>query len=481
MRRLSIVLLLPMAGSLAACASSTAGKATARAFERSDLDDVPLKRLAVWVVSRPPVEDEGELGDVPAFGVPRLDEELSPERVDPLMQRALLVEVEAWAQRAGYEVVPASSPVPRPTLRRLLGETDADALLVIRVVPVDRFSLFEKVNEQTIIDTGDPTAQVLTRAEASVDRLGRLLVGQAFLFEPRSRIRLWSRQIPDFPETGRLTADSPFLKYGFVADDVEEVVDASDKARRAADAFVPSILAGFPEPHPGDPSTLEVLTSDEVQRKVRRDRFYDRNHVAIELSAAWELPSITASARTLQDVGALEAAVTPLPDLGTGELAPAGVFELRPKAVWIQPGGLSFSVGAELGFIPNDYARTVFAARIDPPSPTSPDQAVELSASGGLTVGGSLAVGRLVALSPQLFLLPEVGAFVDVYAFDVSGVVDDATHVTLGGQGELSLLVKPSEDSPFYVKTGAAGRLGGDFMGGLLATLSLTAGVGLLY
>lgn len=477
-RTLTVLALASLAG-LSACAGSTAGSATSRSFQRPELERVPLKTLSVWVVSRPPIEDEGALGDVDAFGAPRLDQPVSPPRVDPLTQRALLDRIDAWGRERGFDVEPAPSPTARPTLRELLGAAETDAVLIVRVVPVDRFTVFEKADEQQIIDTGDPATQMLTTAEASEDRFGRLLVGQAFLYEPRSRVRLWSRQIPDFPTSGRLTPDDPFLRYGYVADDVDDVMDPAKKAERAADAFVPAMLATFPEPQAGDPSALAALQSEGFQSRARLQRFLDQNHVALEISAAWEMPSIRSSARTLQDVGQLEPVEIPLPDLGTGELAPSGSFELRPKAIWIQPGGLSFSAGFELGFIPNDFRRTVFTPNVDDVGDF--DQAVELSVSGGTAVGGSLAVGWLVPLTPTLFLHPEVGTFVDVYLFDASPTVPDATHVTWGGQGELSVWLRPSASGPLYLRGGAGGRVGADFGGDVLASFTTSAGVGWLF
>jgi hypothetical protein len=476
-RTLAALIIASLLG-LSACAGSTAGSATSRAFERPELERLPLQTLSVWVVSKPPVENEGSLDDVDAFGPPGLDETLSPKRVDPLMQRALLDRIEAWGRAQGFEVKPARAPTARPTLRELLGAAETDAVLIVRVVPVDRFTVFEKAGEQQIIDTGDPATQMLTTAEAAEDRLGRLLVGQAFLYEPTSRVRLWSRQIPDFPTAGRLTPDDPFLAYGYVAEDVDEVTDLAEKAERAADAFVPAMLDTFPGPESGDPEVRAALRSASFQRQARMQRFLDQNHVALEISAGWEMPSIRSRARTLQDVGQLEPVEIALPELGTGELAPVGSFELRPKAIWIRPGGLSFSAGFELGFIPNDFQRTVFVENVDDVGDF--DQAVELSVSGGTTVGGSLAGGWLVPLSPALFLHPEVGTFVDVYLFDASPTVPDATHVTWGGQGELSVWLRPSATGALYLRAGAGGRVGADFGGDVLASFVASVGVGWL-
>jgi len=470
-------LILVMAG----CAGSTAGSATSRSFTRPEAERIPLRRLAVWVASRPAVEDDGALTDVPAFPPPRLDQPLSPPQVDPLMQRALLAEIERWASDAGYAVEPAAAPEPRPTLRQLLDASAADAVLVVRVVPVDRFSIFEQSGEQQMIDTGDPATQMLTTAESAETRLGRLLVGQAFLYEPRSRVRVWSRQIPDFPEAGRLVQGHPFLRYGFVEDDPDAALDPAVKARRAAGAFVPAMLATLPEPRAGDRGVRQRLASADVQETVEIQRFLDRNHLAFQLSAGWELPAITSSAETTQNVGQTDPAVIDLPDVGTGELAPSGAFELRPELTWIQPGGTTFSATFEVGIIPNDFSRRVFAENVAPVSPDDPAQLAELSASGGITAGGSLAAGRLIPLSPQWHLLPEGGLFVDVWAFDVGSTIPDATHVVLGGRGELALLFRPSADQPFFLHAAAGGRAGWDFMGDFFGSLDLSTGFGLMF
>lgn len=467
-----------------ACAGSTAGSATSRDYARSELREVPLRTLAVWVAARPAVEDEGSLDDVKAFDAPRLNDQLAPERVDAVQQRALLEALEAWGADQGFEVKPAPAPTARPTLREVLGAADADAVLVVRVAPVDRFSVFQQSGEQQMIETGDPSSQVLTTADQAEDRYGRLLIGQAFLFEPRSRVRLWSRQIPDFPPAGRLVPDDPFLAYGFVARDVDEVMDGADKARRAAAAFVPAMLRTFPEPREGDPAARLALQDDSIQQSEKVQRFFDRNHVAIELGVGWELPALSSTARTLQPTGDVQQgpAETPLPDVGTSELASMGSIEaVRPKVTWVAPGGTTFSLGFEIGLIPNDLVRTVFAEAVL--DSTSVDQAVELRASGGTAVGGTLAVGRLVPLAPRLFLLPEVGTFVDVYVFDVSPTIPDGTHPVWGAQGELSLLYRFSGWAPLFIRLGAAGRVGADFASPspLFGSVAVTTALGLLF
>lgn len=476
MRKTLTLLLCGGLGTLTACAGSTAGSATSRAFERAELASVPLQSLSVWVAAKPAVEDEGSLDDVDAFGPPRLDQPLSPVRVDPVTQRALLTELEGWARDRGFALTAASASSARPTLREVLAGAATDAVLVVRVVPVDRFTVFQQAGEQQMIDTGDPATQVLTTAESGEDRVGRLLVGQAFLFEPTSRIRLWSRQIPQFPAAGRLTPDDPFLRYGFVAEDVDEALDPAVKARRAAAAFVPSILEDFPAPTPGDRAALAELNTDRFQRAALRQRFLDDNHTTLEVGVGWELPSIRSSARALQDVGELEPVAVPLPDLGPGALAPAGSFELAAKLTWIQPGGLSFGFGLETGFIPGDYQRTAFVENRDEVG--NFDQAVEVTAAGGITVGGSLTVGYLIPLSSSLFLHPEAGMFVDLYAFDTSPTVPDASHLTVGGQADLSVWWRPSPDRPLFMRAGAGGRLGPDLSGDVLGSARLLLSVG---
>ncbi len=464
------------------CVGAGSGSAVSRSFARPEVEQIPLKTLHVYVVVRPAVEVEGKL-KVDAFPPPRPGDRIASESRNVLAEDSMYSALERWGEQTGYRIVRVRLPVARPTLQTVLDAAGDDAVLVVRAVPVDRFAFFEQSGEQKTIDQGSERQEFLvTTADEKVERYGRLYVGQAFAFDPPTGLRLWSEQVPDFPREGRLTADAPFLRYGFVAESFAEVEDPVGKAQRAANAFIPAILERFPAPNDGSAEALSALRSEDVMRAAKVDAFLDRNHFAIELGVGWQFATVSS------DVLAVQNAADPnlrteveLPSLGTGELAPAGVIEVpRLRLLWVVPGGLTFGVTATFGVIPNDFSRTALVASTEPEF-TDDNQRVEVSSRGGIAGSGTLSVGRFVFLSPQWILHPEGGLFFDFWSLDVSSSVQEADHPRLGLEGTVSVLYRFSTEGPWYVRAGAGGRFGYDFAGAVTGGLVLNGGLGLLF
>lgn len=474
--RLPSLVLLAALGTTG-CAGARSGQATAREFARREVQSVPLQTLDVFVVSRSPVQVDRSL-DVDAFPPPEPDQVLVPDADTDAEQRTALEErVLAWTRERGFEARLLRSEKAQPTLQDLLAASEADGVLVVRVVPVDRFGVFDSGSGQEVIVL-EPEAQPVIRKEVDVSvRQGRLLVGQAFLFEPRSQIRLWSRQIPDFPDEGRLVPQHPFFAYGFVLKPGAPVPDPESTAQEAAQRFVPAMLGPLPPPHGGDRS---VLADIDVQAERTRNDFFDRNHFALEFGAGWGLESISTASQTNQDqVGFDQGVIIPLPDLGTGALAPAGTARLvEPRFTWFTPSAWSFGLRLGYGTVPVDFARSAVVAARSPDDTF--EQLAELAVSGGARYGAALLSGRAIWLSERFLFHPELGVFIDVLELDTTvRTVPDDVHVRGGLEAGASIMIRITP--VLFVRPRVSGRLGLDAAGSPFAGIGLSGSVGLLF
>jgi hypothetical protein len=440
--------LLAMAG----CASSATGDAVARRFSRPEVAQVPLQRVDVYVATAPVYRTTGAL-EPDAFPPPRLSERLRRADDDPVLESALYAAVEAWASERGFEHGRVATPQANPSLRQLLAQSDADAVLVVRALAVDQFGVYVDTAQQEFIELGSGSAINQATQEATVNG-GRLLVGQVFAFEPRSGLRLWSRQVPDFPDEGKLLPDDPFFAYGFVREAGRPEAAEDARAELASARFVAAMLAEFPAPHPGDPAVRASFDPSDIRRAARHDAFYDDNHFGFELGIGWGSGSVSVGNRTVQNAANVDGGVvTELPDLGTGALAPTGVTRwLQPRATWITPGGFTVSARFVFGTMGGDFSRTAVVPAADEDDRF--DQGVELTVDGGSVVGGGAALGYTFWLSDHLLFLPEGGASVEVWSFDAApvGAFDATTVVRFGGEGSLSLIYLPVPEGPLFLR-----------------------------
>lgn len=495
------------AWSVAGCASMASG-VTERDFARAGADEVPLRSLELVVVVAGPPRVAEETFAVRGFAPPVDGTPLLEGAEHASTRDALAGELARQLRASGFDVrvrTAAAVVAPAPRMVRtastatvattttapmvalpaspsllatpILAATDdlaavrqgseADAVLVVRAVPVDAFTIDVGVGTRWI-DT--PLGREQVRDFRPVRSEGRLMVGQAFLFERTSGVRLWSRQAPDYPADGRLIRSHPFLASGYVQAEGEPAAPDIVRATAASRAFARTILSGLPRPRQGRVEARAALSSLDAQRVAARDAFFDEGHLLLDVSAGWggETSDV--------DVTLGEA---PLEPLGAGAVTPLGMPHVAPRLSWLAPGGALYAATLTLGVAPSSFGRTYWQ---DNPQLTTVDshRAVRLSVGGVTSVGGQFDYGRVFAVSADVFLVPTLGAYFDVWTLDAAPApfVDDGVRLrvgaALGGEAWLRLTEQ------WYLRGGASGRVGGDLAGGLTVGGALSLGLGLM-
>lgn len=502
LRRLSVSLVSGCALGLSACATS--GGVTERDFKRAGADEVPLRTLELVVVVAGPPRVADETFAVRGFAPPVEGTPLVEGPEHTSTRDALAGELSRQLRAAGFVVrvrttavapprpappevvtsstasvaVASASPAPAPVdlvpplapsddLASVRAHSDADAVLVVRAVPVDAFTIDVGVGTRWI-DT--PLGREQVRDFRPVRTEGRLMVGQAFLFERVSGVRLWSRQAPDYPADGRLIRSHAFLSSGYVQAEGEPAAPDIVRATAAARAFARTILAGLPTARDGRPEARVALSSLDAQRVAARDAFFDEGHLLVELNAGWggETSDV--------DVTLGESLLEPL---GAGAVTPLGMPRLSPRVAWLAPGGALYGATVSLGLAPSSFGRTYWR---DNPQLTTVDthRGVRLSVSGVTSVGGQLDYGRVFAVGTDVLVVPTLGAYFDVWTLDATPdpFVDAGLRLRVGGA--LGAEAWWRLDDRWYLRGGASGRLGGDLGGGLTVGGALSLGVGLM-
>ncbi|MEM1025590.1 MAG: hypothetical protein AAF627_09220 [Myxococcota bacterium] len=473
------LLCLACAWVVSGCASTTGG-AVSRSFEREIVDAVPLQRLDVVVETSPVYRTEGALKP-DAFPPPRLDARLAARFADPDQARALEAALSGWAEAQGFELGFLALP-EQASLSDALERSQADGVLVVRGLAVDEFGVYDTKQEQRFIDlgSGDALPEVVGKP---IPRTGRLIVGQAYLFDRSTGLRLWSRQIPDFPNEGKLLPGDPFFRYGFVQKRGVSELDASVKAKKAAAAFVSAILDGFPEPHEGDPEALAGIDRGALQRTAERDAFYDGSHWLLELGTGWSLASASIGAQLAQDQSDPDGGtVFEVPALGAGEILPSGTLRLlQPRATLILPGGLTMSGHFTYGVVPGDFRRTLVAPAVDPNADF--DQFAELEVSGGQSLAFGFDLGYALWRSDRFLILPQLGLGYELLQFeDPNRLLQDATLDRPFLQGDLGVAWFPLEGSGLFLRPSVGFRVGWQVEdGSVFGALDLDGAVGFMF
>lgn len=505
------MLVAACAWALTACATGTSG-ITERDFSRAGADEVPLRSLdLVVVVAGPPrVADDtfAVRGFAPPVdGTPLVEgvehastrDALAGELARQLRAAGFVVRVRTTAAVAPLLPVPprvrttstasvstasATPALPEPAaperaapavpglsvtddLAAMRRDSQADAVLVVRAVPVDAFTLDVGAGTRWI-DT--PLGREQVRDFRPVRTEGRLMVGQAFLFERASGVRLWSRQTPDYPSDGRLIRSHPFLASGYVQGEGEAAAPDIVRATAASRAFARTILSGLPPARDGRPEARAALTSLDAEKLAARDAFFDEGHLLLDVSAGW-------SGETSDvDVTLGETLLQPL---GAGAVTPLGMPRLAPRVAWLAPGGALYAATLTLGVGPSSFGRTYWR---DNPQLTTVDahRAVRLTVSGVTSVGGQVDYGRVFAVGTDVFVVPTLGAYFDVWTLDAAPdpFVDAGLRLRVGGALGAEAWLRLSER--WYLRGGASGRLGGDLAGGLTVGGALSLGLGLM-
>ncbi len=518
---------------LSSACASTSGVGSGRVFKRDKVETVKLERLDV-VVTVADVQTSGPQLNVASFDVPQVDAPLMPASEDARTRDELVKALRERLKKRGFDArfiyagarrtaapveiaptaptetstvsvdpggaritgtsstaealnPPAAPPAsttqppdarpdlvlePGTTLGAAFQASDADALLVVRVVPVDAFYVFQSAQDATVLDLGQDIRAITD--DTPTPRSGRLMFGQAFLYDTETRLRLWSKNLPEFPESNRITPNAAFLDYGFVTELGQPELPVERRAEIAATRFVQTMFADFLDPSAGSEAGRAMLAAVDPTMEAARQAFLDEGWLGLGVDVGWTgetaganvvfLPSDTIPGRTIE--------------LGTGALAPSGVFRVTPRMDIVSPGGFTFEVAVPLGFGPGSFARTY---HFDNPDAglSDTDRGTRATISGPTTGGLEVAAGYVLPLSPTFDLLPTIGVFGEAWFLDTSAAIEDDVHLRLGAQARLDAIIHPSPSSRFFVRTGGGVRIGVDTAGPAVFGASLNLGVGL--
>jgi hypothetical protein len=476
---------------LAGCAGVRGRGGTAeRSYRRAEVDSLRLRAVDLVVVAAGPPRVAGEVFDVRTFDPPNEDAPLLVGTEDPATRNEL---ARAYAKRlaeAGYTVgviaaslastastaTSSTSPLGfrvaasldgTTTLRGILERSHADAVLVVRAVPVDSF----------VVDLGTgtrveytPLGKETVRDFRPVQREGRLLVGQSFLFDRKTGLRLWTKQAPDYPEEGRVTVNHPFLAYGYVHEGSSPPPTGEIRARLAADRFAQAMLRDFPAAKEGSPEARAALDTLDTGFEEERQAFLDRGHFAVDMSGSWS------AERATMDLALFG---NPLESVGSSALLPYGLARATPRVSYLSAGGLTWMLGVPLGFASPGFSR---AYRLDQSSASEPAASFVVKVNRLNTYGVELQAGSVREILPSLFLIPRGGLFAERWTYDASpgsvlGTQADATRAGVIGGADLWLRVGQGH---FYGRAGFDLRLGADFSGPFVIGTDLSFGLGLM-
>jgi hypothetical protein len=485
MRAGAIALLFAL---LAGCAGGGQRGVVERSYRRPEVDQIPLKKLDLVVVAAGPPRIAEERFAVRGFDPPELEQPVLVGAEDPATRDALIEALAKKLRAGGFEVelvhggvgpVPTSSTATTAAspqkARKLSGEklqdilqsSTADAVLVVRVVPVDEVTIDEGTG--TRVET-TALGRETVRDYRPVRHEGRLLVGQAFLFDRSSKLRLWTKQAPDFPDDGRLTPKHPFLAYGYVAT-TGSAPRGSELAALAASRFTEAMLAGFPTAKTGSEAARRSF--DQIDPEIERTRqaFFDVGHLILEIGLGHGSET---SALSLQLDG------EPLPDLDSGAITPNGLFRLVPRLSYLSAGGAIFIASFPLSWAPSSFGVTLHRDNPRPDLSDPDDRTARLSVNGVKSGGIELQVGRYLPLAERFAFVPRGGGFAEIWSIDAepSDVATDRTHFRFGGVIGGDLWLRSSGST--FGRAGIDGRVGLDAAGGVFVGLGLSLGVGLL-
>lgn len=467
MKRLFVGLLL----GLAACAAS--GSRNPRSYVRSDQEEIPLQKIDVVTMAAPRFGLDDARLDLQPYPPPNRSGPLQGARSsDPKetaeLAKVILQRLEAMGFRAGLRTA--------DTLElALAAPSEADAVLVVRAVPVEPLFVLEDAAGAQVIDPSLSEVNLQIQPGVGIARRvrGRIYIGQAFLYARPSGVRLWSVHIPDFPSDGFLHKDAAILEQGFV--DARRGAPTLGDAHRgkARVAFIESLLEALPPPRTGSEVGLTALEAIDVAAEEREQSFFDANHISVEVGTGWSFESLESQVRLPDD--------TPLPTLSTGDLAPVGGFaglELRLR--WVLPGGTSFAAGAWFGSVPEStLERSVFRGG---ETPRSDDILGRQTLQGEALFGGAMGAGRLFVLDENFMFEPSLHLLLEEWSFRAApaGAFEPGSHTRIGAEGRANLLWLPTS-SPFMARLGGEAKAGFDTTGQLFLGVGLSAGVGLFF
>lgn len=445
-----------------------------RSFERPGLAEIRLQSVAVLAVVTPAVKLGGaRLEAAKPFPPPRLQAPLSDGRpLDGESASALVTALQRTLKSRGFEV--SAAPAEGPSLSAALASVTTDAVLVVRAVPLEGLVVLQDDAATQVLDPGagaDGFAGLPVGDSTGRAVPGRLFLGQAFLFDRATGVRLWSRQLPGMPSDRALRSGVALLDYG-VWGPSAAALDAPTLAQRAGQAFASKLLEGSPAPSVGSELGRVELGRVDAEAEARREAFFDRSHLLVEVGTGWTFEQVE-SATSLDD--------SALPGLSTGDLAPVGAWSAAQlRLTWMTAGGLTFGASAVLGLLPDaQLQRRVFRGT---DTEAGDDVLGVQRLEGGGVLGGGLGVGRIFTLGEAILIHPYGGLFGEQWAYEATpGFLDPEDQIRLGLELRLDALWMPTR-TPLYARVGLHGRGGletsntAGFFGG-----GLSLGVGVLF
>ena len=495
----TVVTTLAAAAVLSGCAGSLGG-AGARRYERPGLDRLPLRSIDVAITVAGPPTTSAPRFNVPSFAPPTLDSAIRPPAEEPATRAALVARLRQRLADAGFRVrmihsgvtiatqkdpgidtsttavevaraATATSAVateirtpdleverplgPGVTVRDLLTSSNADAVLVVRVVPVDAFYVFLQNEENRLLDVGGGTVPQAAIRDRPDVRGGRLLVGQAFLFDRKTGARLWTRHLPDLPEDGRIMPNDPFLSYGYVAPPEAGQPSNGVRAEQSSAGFVKAMFADFPAPNAGDARARTALDELDIGKERRAQAFFDEDYFVFEIGGNYTYQTVE-----------LEGFVggEPTPDFETGFVAPNGAIRFEPRFSYVAPGGLTVGAGGQVGVIPSRRRQRSFFR--DGDDDADRDLGGQVSVTNGLTFGVDGRVGYLFAITPDVLVWPSIGGFWERWTLDASPdtIIPSGTIDRVGALVHVGLVWRLN--SVWFTKAGGGFRAGVASQGG---------------
>lgn len=433
-------------GALAGCGlaaqlgCATVGAApTDHAFARRELDALPFERLEV-VLSVGTATSSGDPFDAeppptPTWtgGVALPGESVAETAA---LARALATEL-AGRGFVGRVVSSATVAVPfggagasasrgplarDATVSSVALEGDADVVLVVRALPLDRFYV-DRGEGFRIVETPLGREQVVElQAEP---REGRLYVAQAFAFERTSGVRVWSRQAPGYPTEGHIPPRHPFLAMGWVAPPNAPTPTFGERATRGGPPFATALFDGLPAPHPGDAAVRAELAGIDPVKAEAEARYFERGQLTLDLAAGWH------GANQGADLALFGGAAGAL---DTAAWSPRGAVRGQLRLGYVTSSAWFFGISGSVARADSGLSRVYVDPRVRFVGVAGQSGGAALTTHGATSVGGALEVGPAFVFDGRVVVIPRGSAWVEVTALDAtpSALVIDPTRASFG-------------------------------------------------
>lgn len=416
-----------------------------RSYERDELATLPLRSITMYVDSASPVEAGPQLF-VDTLAPVDGESALAPPTSNAAMRDALSDAVRAQFEAKGYAVTATRAS----TVEALRASSEADLILVVRVQPVDRF----------FVSTWSPTEREIARKSVSTARppmsarVGRLLIGQAYVFDRRTGLRLWSRDALDLPDGGWLHPDSALLAYGVLGARPPDRL-----ATEAAATFTKATFADFPDARAGRAAARASLDAVDVERDAVMLARLDRTRWTFGVDTGWSYDRLGARIEGVGDGVSI----------GTRAIAPAGTFRLTPRFDVRFPGGVTMGVGVSLGVAPGSFAKSYVRA----------DRGTSIAFSSPEHLGLQIRAGYDVFLTPTLHVRPGVGFLIEGWRLGATpdNVVEGDVVSRFGAVMEGAVIYDLTDT--FSVVGGVRGRAGAIPRDGLSVGIEGFVGIGI--